>query len=114
MRNHRLILRQIARDNLDPKILYVAGKNGKLVPKTNPKANKEQEAKKEETVLVEEAEVSKISLPQKVNEDFIVPEGAKSIPESLEEDISISKDPVNAKKKSFPAKKKPKVEVNSE
>lgn len=111
MRNHKLILRQIARDNLDPKIPYVAGKNGKLVPK----ANKEQEAKKEETVLVEESEVSKITLPQKVNEDFIVPEGAKSIPESLEEDISISKDPVNVKKKSFPSKKKSsKIEVTSE
>ena len=100
MRNHKLILRQIARDNLDPKILYVAGKNGKLVPK----ANKEQE---QETVLVEELEVSKISLPQKVNDDFIIPEGAMSIPESLEES-SISKDPMNIKKKPFPAKKKPK------
>ena len=105
MRNHKLILRQIARDNLDPKILYVAGKNGKLVPKANKE--QEQEAKKQETVLVEELEVSKISLPQKVNDDFIIPEGAMSIPESLEES-SISKDSMNIKKKPFPAKKKPK------
>jgi hypothetical protein len=109
MRNHKLILRQIARDNLDPKILYVAGKNGKLVPKANKEQEQEQEqeAKKQETVLVEELEVSKISLPQKVNDDFIIPEGAMSIPESLEES-SISKDPMNIKKKPFPAKKKPK------
>lgn len=33
MRQQQLILRTIAEQNLDPKVPYVSGKNGKLVPK---------------------------------------------------------------------------------
>jgi hypothetical protein len=102
MRNHKLILRQIAREDLDPKNLYVLGKHGKLISKVM----KEQKTEVNE----EESKISSLS-----NEDFVLPEGAKSIPESLEEvKNSTFEEKSNTKKKSFPAKKKPKVEVNSE
>jgi hypothetical protein len=106
MRNHKLILRQIAREDLDPKNLYVLGKHGKLISKVMSKVMKEQKTEVNE----EESKISSLS-----NEDFVLPEGAKSIPESLEEvKNSTFEEKSNTKKKSFPAKKKPKVEVNSE
>jgi len=54
------ILRNISEENLDPKVNYVAGKNGKLVPKKSKTlASKVKEDKKVvlEEVAVEEVEV---------------------------------------------------------
>lgn len=110
MRNHNLILRQIARDNLDPKIPYVAGKNGKLVVRARKEEVKSISDETETDATTVQSENPKIES----HEDFIVPEGAKSIPESLEEESVISKDSGIAKKKTFPTKKKSKVEFTSE
>lgn len=79
MRNRSVILRQLVKENLDPKIAYVLGKNGKLVPKIGKENKSDSEylgtAKKE----IESSE-------------FVLPDGAKSIPESLAENVEISKE----------------------
>jgi hypothetical protein len=101
MRNRSVILRQLVKENLDPKIAYVLGKNGKLVPK--------------DTKEVKAAEAL-VSVP-KENNEFILPEGAKSIPESLSDNIEISNEPIEEKvavKKKTTVKKKSKVEATAE
>lgn len=78
MRNHNIILRQIAKDNLDPKVAYVTDNEGNLVPKFK---------EKNEQVATEEN--LNISIQPLTDNSFIVPEGARSIPEALEESVEV-------------------------
>lgn len=102
MRNHKIILRQIAKDNLDPRVAYVSDNEGNLVPKL----------KEVEVAAIEEN--LNISTQPLTDSSFIVPEGARSIPEALEESVEVkivASDTIDqenlAKKKPSLKKKKP-------
>lgn len=79
MRNRSVILRQLTKENLDPKIAYVLGKNGKLIPKIG----------KETKLDPESLDTAK---KESESSEFVLPDGAKSIPESLAENVEISKE----------------------
>jgi len=79
MRNRSVILRQLTKENLDPKIAYVLGKNGKLIPKIG----------KETKLDPESLDTTK---KESESSEFVLPDGAKSIPESLAENVEISKE----------------------
>ena len=55
MRQQQLILRKIAEQNLNPKVPYVAGKNGVLVPKRLQEAKEEKAEEVTKHVEVETA-----------------------------------------------------------
>ena len=65
MRSHRQVLRQISEQNLNPKIAYVKGKNGVLVPKKTlnvPSVEKTENSQEVTTISLEETVVE--SLPE--------------------------------------------------
>lgn len=104
MRNHKIILRQIAKDNLDPRVAYVTDNEGNLVPKL----------KEVEVAAIDIEENLNISTQPLTDSSFIVPEGARSIPEALEESAEVkivASDTIDqenlAKKKPSLKKKKP-------
>jgi len=109
MRNRSIILRNLIKENLDPKVAYVLGKNGKLVPKGTKET---RDLKSTQEAMIE------ASPKEKESEEFILPEGAKSIPESLAENVEITSEPAAEKlavnKKKSSTKKKTKIEATAE
>jgi hypothetical protein len=80
MRSHRQVLRQIAEQNLDPKIAYVKGVNGSLVPKKNPNVSGRIETKKSEESLEAKSVVSEETDLEKVDEKTQTSEATEEKP----------------------------------
>jgi hypothetical protein len=93
MRQQQLILRTIAEQNLDPKVPYVAGKNGALVPKRQDSVENKSEG------LVEENNVSPAPLMGAM--------GTISEEDSKEQPVVEAVDDKPKKKFPPPKKKKP-------
>jgi len=93
MKTHQMILRRIAEQNLDPKVPYVAGKNGILVPKSIPQEGADDASKEEsleEKPVLMGAVVEDVSPTNTIVDETIVKQEVVETP----------------KKKSSPFKKK--------
>jgi hypothetical protein len=69
MRSHRQVLRQIAEQNLDPKIAYVKGTNGSLVPKKHSTAFDKTKTKDPKEDLEKNQITSEEITSEKVDEE---------------------------------------------
>jgi hypothetical protein len=112
MRARATILREIASRNLDPKVVYVAGKDGLLKEKKMKSTGSSAdvtESDSEETTQV----VPKETIVQEVSNDYIVPETAvrvrdseKQVFEEKQAEEPAIEQKTTVKKKQPPPKKK--------
>lgn len=111
MRPHHHLLRKIGQHDLDPKVPYVSGKNGELVPKSKRPETKDSEVHDHVHVRHNKTEEEVVPVEDSVKEE-VIPDEVEIAPVASEEvGTEASQEPV---KKRVPPPRRKKAPVPSD